>query len=152
MPDILHRVGIAAEPLRIFEALSSMEGIRGWWDADAQGDATEGSAFDFAGGRMDVAEATPGLVRWRYSGPAADWVGTEVQIQLVPRDGQTFVLFTHADWREPTEFMHHCSTKWATYLVSLKGLVEHGEGRPNPHDVQISVGTDASQKPGTEHA
>ena len=140
MPDILHRVGIAAEPDRVFEALSSIEGIRGWWDSDAKGEAAEGRAFDFAGGHMDVGEANSAVVRWRYSGPAADWVGTEVRMQLVPRDGQTFVLFTHADWREPVEFMHHCSTKWATYLVSLKELVELGEGHPRPRDVQISVG------------
>ena len=29
--------------------------------------------------------------------------------------------------------MHHCSTKWATFLVSLKSLVETGTGSPlNP--------------------
>jgi hypothetical protein len=26
MPDILHRVGIAAEPMRVFEALTTVEG------------------------------------------------------------------------------------------------------------------------------
>ena len=35
-------------------------------------------------------------------------------------DGETVVLFTHADWREPVEFMHHCSTKWATFLIGLR--------------------------------
>ena len=140
MPNILHRVGIAGNPSQIYQALSTIEGIRGWWDADAKGKATEGEVFDFAGGRMEVAESSPSLIRWCYSGPAADWVGTQVQIQIIPRDDQTYVLFTHADWREPTEFMHHCSTKWATYLVSLKEFVEHGQGRPKPRDVQISVG------------
>lgn len=140
MPEIRHRVGIAADPAPIFEALTSIDGIRGWWDMDAQGEAGEGGAFDFSGGHMDVEEADPGLIRWRYSGPAADWVGTEVQMRLVQREDQTYLLFTHADWREPTEFMHHCSTKWATYLVSLKDMIERGEGRPKPRDVQISVG------------
>ena len=35
-------------------------------------------------------------------------------------------MFRHEGWREPVEFMHHCSTKWATYLMSLKSLVETG--------------------------
>jgi hypothetical protein len=41
-------------------------------------------------------------------------------------------------WREANEFMHHCSTKWATFLLSLKQLVETGAGAPDPIDLQIS--------------
>jgi hypothetical protein len=35
--------------------------------------------------------------------------------------------------------MHHCSTKWATFLLSLKDYVEQGEGRPEPRDTKIAV-------------
>jgi hypothetical protein len=35
------------------------------------------------------------------------------------------------------EFMHHCSTKWATFLMSLQALVETGKGAPYPNDVKI---------------
>ena len=34
--------------------------------------------------------------------------------------------------------MHHCSTKWATYLMSLKSLVETGTGAPAPRDVHVA--------------
>ena len=34
--------------------------------------------------------------------------------------------------------MHHCSTKWAMFLMSLKSLVETGTGAPFPNDVHIS--------------
>jgi hypothetical protein len=34
--------------------------------------------------------------------------------------------------------MHHCSTTWATYLMSLKALVESGTGAPSPSDVHIA--------------
>jgi hypothetical protein len=34
--------------------------------------------------------------------------------------------------------MHHCSTKWATFLMSIKSLVEAGKGAPYPDDVHIS--------------
>lgn len=47
-------------------------------------------------------------------------------------------MFAHAGWREPVEFMNHCSTKWAIFLMSLKSLVETGSGAPHPRDVQIS--------------
>jgi hypothetical protein len=35
------------------------------------------------------------------------------------------------------EFLHHCSTKWAAYLFSLRELVERGAGRPGPYDLKI---------------
>jgi hypothetical protein len=50
------------------------------------------------------------------------------------------VLFKHAGWKEPVEFMHHCSTKWATFLLSLRDMLESSSGRPYPHDVKICVG------------
>ena len=140
MPDILHRVGVAAEPKRVFEALTTVEGVRGWWSEATHGDAGEGGAFQFRENRLAVIHADPGLVVWRYSGPAEEWVGTEIRFRLEWRDGQTIVLFTHAGWREPVEFMHHCSTKWATFLLSLKAYVETGEGRPEPRDTRIAVG------------
>ena len=139
MPDILHRVGIAAPPERVFAALTSVEGIRGWWSEATQGDAAQGGAFQFRSNRFEVVQADPTLVSWRYSGPAAEWVGTEISFRLEWRERQTIVLFKHADWREPVEFMHHCSTKWATFLLSLKDYVERGEGRPEPRDTKIAV-------------
>jgi uncharacterized protein YndB with AHSA1/START domain len=139
MPDILHRVGIAAEQMRIFEALTTVEGIRNWWAEATDGDAAEGGAFQFRRNRLHVIHADPSLVTWRYSGPVEHWVGTEITFRLEWRDGQTVVLFKHADWREPVEFMHHCSTKWTTFLLSLKDYVERGEGRPEPRDTKVAV-------------
>ena len=46
--------------------------------------------------------------------------------------------FTHQGWAEPVEFLSHCSTKWAVFLLSLKALIETGTGSPAPHDVVIS--------------
>ena len=55
------------------------------------------------------------------------------------QDGEyTIVNFAHEGWREPVEFLRHCSTKWATFLLSLKAYAESGRGAPAPDDVQIS--------------
>jgi hypothetical protein len=35
-------------------------------------------------------------------------------------------VFKHANWKEPVEFMHHCSTKWATFLLNLRDLGGRG--------------------------
>jgi hypothetical protein len=47
------------------------------------------------------------------------------------------VLFRPADWREPSEFMAHCSARWAYFLLSLKSLAEAGKGTPFPEDLKF---------------
>jgi hypothetical protein len=139
MPDILHRVGVNAQPEPVLKALTTIDGVRGWWDSGAKGDAAEGGTFAFRGGQMKVLEANPNLVHWRCVKGHEEWMDTDVTFALSWREGQTYVLFTHAKWKEPVEFMHHCSTKWATFLLSLRDLLEKSEGRPLPRDLKIEV-------------
>ena len=141
MPDILHRVGIDAPPERVFEALTTPQGLRGWWVTDATGDADAGGTIDFGFCRMRVVEIEPDhLVRWHCIAGPEEWVSTQVSFELDWKEGQTFVLFRHADWAAPVEFMHHCSTKWAVFLLSLRDFVERREAHPAPRDVKIHVG------------
>jgi len=77
-------------------------------------------------------------VLWQVVDGPAEWVGTKVSFDLKQEGDYAVVLFKHQDWKEPVEFMHHCATKWATFLMSLKSLVETGKGAPSPDDVQIS--------------
>ena len=144
MPDILHRVGIHASPERVFEAIATPEGLSRWWITETTGEPAVGGTLHFRPGgggfEMKVVELSPGkLVRWKCIGGPPEWVGTDVVFRLEHKEGQTFVLFQHAHWKEPVEFMHHCSTKWATFLLSLRALVETSKGRPAPHDVKIHV-------------
>jgi uncharacterized protein YndB with AHSA1/START domain len=141
MPDILHRVGIAAPIERVYTTLTTLEGNRGWWDSNATGVAKESGELTFFGHVFKVVETRPDeLVKWKCLSGSEEWIGTTIEFALVSREKQTFVLFTHAGWKRPVEFMHHCSTKWATFLLSLKALCETGKGRPAPNDVQIDVG------------
>jgi hypothetical protein len=141
MSDILHRVGVSSRPEEAFEALTTIDGLRGWWVAEAEGDPRPGGTIDFGFCKMSVLEAKPAAhVQWRCVDGPEEWVGTEVRFDLSWKEDQTFILFKHANWREPVEFMHHCSTKWATFLLSLRDLLEHRNGHPAPHDVKIHVG------------
>ena len=62
----------------------------------------------------------------------------DVSFDIRDVDGETILNFTHAGWREPVEFMGHCSSKWGSYLLSLKHGLENGAGRPFPNDVKMS--------------
>ena len=75
---------------------------------------------------------------WEVVDEPDEWVGTTIRFDLKQEDDFTIVLFKHEGWREPVEFMHHCSTKWASFLLSLKSLLETGTGQPAPRDLQIS--------------
>ena len=78
------------------------------------------------------------LVRWKHSGEMpGPWIGTEVSFHLKSEANQTFVRFAHSNWQESSDFMAHCSTRWAVFLLSLKDAVETGKGKPYPGDVHI---------------
>ena len=143
MAEINHRVGIAGTVQAVYAALTTDDGLSGWWTRDTRGAGTPGSIihFRFNGGGPDfeVVELEPErVVRWRYAGHEPEaWEGTEVLFQLEPVDGQVFVRFSHLGWPAATDFLAHCSTKWGVFLLSLKDLIETGRGRPFPDDIHI---------------
>ena len=142
MADILHLVGVKAPADEVYTALTTTKGLAGWWTTDTHGDEELGGVLRFrfeAGGfDMKVRRLDPGKrVLWEVVDGPEEWIGTRVDWVLDQAGDYTKVLFHHQGWREPVEFMHHCSTKWATYLMSLKSLTETGKGAPHPDDVKI---------------
>jgi uncharacterized protein YndB with AHSA1/START domain len=101
MIDIIHRVGIKAPVSKVYAALSTIEGVAGWWTKETTGVSKPGGTIEF---------------------------------EFSTLSGERF---GHVNWREAVEFTAHCSTKWATFLLSLRDLVEAGKGRPAPNDIQI---------------
>ena len=148
MADILHRVGIKASSLdAAYKALTTREGLASWWASDTQGESKVGGVLNFrfqlnggAAGAIDmkVLELQPARsVLWQVVDGPAEWIGTKVSWELKQEGDWTIVLFKHLGWKTPVEFMHHCSTKWAVFLLSLRSLLETGKGSPNPNDVKL---------------
>ena len=148
MFDILHRVGISASLDAVYDALATTEGPARWWTSNTRGESRVGGvlAFRFSasgaeigGFDMKVLELQPGKrVLWQVVDGPAEWVGTKISFDLKRSGEHTIVMFKHAGWKDPVEFMHHCSTKWGVYLMSLKSLLETGKGTPNPSDPHLS--------------
>jgi len=144
MADILHRIGVVAPLSEVYRAVATPEGMAAWWTTDSKGSCEVGGQLvfrfgDVGGFDMAILELDPtGHVRWRVTDGPAEWIGTEIDWRLDQRGEYTIVQFRHDGWREQVEFMYHCSTKWATFLMSLKDMVETGRGRPAPDDVKIS--------------
>jgi uncharacterized protein YndB with AHSA1/START domain len=145
MPDIRHRVAVAAPLDRVFEAAATSAGIDAWWTrGGVEGESRVGSRLEFYFGQpepaavMAVRDLDPaGLVAWDCVGGAEEWVGTTLRFELAEHEGQTVILFTHGGWRSASEFMAHCSARWAYFLLSLKCYVETGAGTPFPEDLKF---------------
>ena len=144
MPDILHMVGArSSSPLAAYRALTAREGLADWWTSETHGDGDIGGVirFRFGGDNgfdMKIMALDPAShVRWQVIGGPEEWLGTTIDWQLKQDGAFTIIRFKHAGWREPSDFMHHCSTKWAIYLMSLKSLVETGKGAPWPDDIRL---------------
>jgi uncharacterized protein YndB with AHSA1/START domain len=143
MVDILHKVAAKVSTDAFYKALTTIEGLAGWWTTETEGEPRVGGVIHFRFGtlgffKMKVLELRPAArVVWEVVEGPEEWIGTRVIFDLRQEDDFAIVLFKHAGWREPSEGMHHCSTKWAVFLVSLKALVETGKGTPAPGDVKI---------------
>ena len=149
MSDIIHRIGIKASPEQVYPALSTVNGVAGWWTHETTGESKVGGLLTLRfvnhgkeKGKVDleVVELDPGKsVRWRVKKGPEEWIGTEVTFSLTQDGDFTVLAFGHRNWREPGDFMAHCSMKWATFLLSLREFVETGAGRPSPHDLKIDT-------------
>jgi uncharacterized protein YndB with AHSA1/START domain len=145
MADIRHRVGISAPAAEVFEQLATVDGVSGWWTRDVTGASHVGAKLSFFFGRpepsavMEVVDLIPDRhVGWLCVEGPDEWVGTSVSFDLTTSSDETALLFTHANWREPVEFMHHCSTKWAVFLLGLKAGLEGGKATPFPDEIKVS--------------
>jgi uncharacterized protein YndB with AHSA1/START domain len=138
MATILLRVPVEAQPKVVYDALSTSEGVKGWWSNHTEGPQGVGSAmhvafpdapmtFDF-----EVTEETAAeRVAWRCLSGPPEWIGTDVSFDIQTDDeGNTSVLFAHDGWKTMKQSFPFIAYSWAQILPRLKKLVESGERDP----------------------
>ena len=144
MANICLSVGTTSDANAILNALNTVDGLKAWWTQGTSGDTAQGGtiAFRFGGNGgfdMRVVKSDATQVQWECVGGPDDWLGTRVEFEIKPGVKQNMLMFRHAGWRSENAHFHHCSTKWATFLLSLRDHVERGQGKPFPNDVKIEV-------------
>lgn len=93
MVDIIHRIGIKAPISKVYAALSTVEGIAGWWTREASGFSTVGGTIGVRFlsvdgkeiGRMNMEVITlvsNKKVHWRFSAEPEEWIGTDMVFHL----------------------------------------------------------------------
>jgi uncharacterized protein YndB with AHSA1/START domain/ketosteroid isomerase-like protein len=130
----LARRHVAAPAEVVFDALTTLDGLAGWWTPEVSGSAETGGLlrFGFAGVdeqiAMRVDEARrPDRVRWtclEHTG-SADWRGSAVTFSVVGLEDGCRLELRHAG--VPPALV---SPGWDRFLSSVAALAECGAGSP----------------------
>lgn len=139
LAQIFHEVPMKASPSAIFAALTDPELLAKWWIPDTRGESRVGGTLEFRIGefcqRVTILAVEPDLlVRWApLDREPADWSNTEIAFEIRPDGEQCWVRLRHAGLQAEMKRLPYYSMSWAVFLLSLKGLIETGEGFPFPN-------------------
>lgn len=136
MNAIKHNVVIKTTPEKVYEAVTTQEGIASWWCKNTTAKPEVGFMNVFAFGdirnEMKVTELVPGKKsEWKCIDSIEEWIGTRISFELEEKNGNTLLRFTHADWKAPTDLFADCNYQWALFMKSLKTYCETGSGSPS---------------------
>lgn len=132
--SIKHLFHIDASIGKVFEAISTIEGLSNWWTVQTQGDASLGGTIqfdfgDFQGPKMKVSEEKPNeKLVWECTESAHGWIGHTFVFTLDENEGKTRVRFSHNGWDEQGDFYALCSFSWGRYMESLRQYCQTGSG------------------------
>lgn len=137
---------IKASPARVNSALTTPEGLRGWWTQDCDYPSEPDGSIRLRFGRnykeLRIEKIEPNReVEWRCiaaqmfaAQPFArkdEWVGTRIVFHLTPvDDGTTRLEFAHVGLVPEFECFELCSDGWRYFMRSLQLFVETGLGTP----------------------
>jgi uncharacterized protein YndB with AHSA1/START domain len=145
MKHFQHSLSIAASPAAVYAALTTTDGLRGWWTRDCEGAGEVGGTIHFRFGTcfkdMRIERLEPDrAVGWRCTRAHIvaesvtrpdEWVGTQLVFSISDQgQGRTRLDFEHIGLVPSLECYSLCSASWQQFLGSLQQYVETGEGTP----------------------
>ena len=136
MAGIKHYLRIKAPPSKVYTALTTTEGLKGWWTSEAKAEEFVGGIAEFIFGdryhdKMRVTELEPNKkIEWECLEGDKEWVGTTFLFDLEEKNGSTILRFSHNNWKEETDFFASCNYHWGYYMSSLTKYCETGKGTP----------------------
>jgi uncharacterized protein YndB with AHSA1/START domain len=135
MAEIRHNVVIKATPEKIYQAITTQEGLANWWakQTTAKPDVGFVNTFTFGTFRneMQVILLNPNKnVVWKCINSIEEWMDTNISFDLEEKEGRTLLRFTHSGWRAVTDTFAGCNYDWGRFMTSLKSFCETGTGTP----------------------
>jgi uncharacterized protein YndB with AHSA1/START domain len=102
MADLHHAIEIDAPPAKVYEAITTSEGLRSWWTSDSTAESTVGSVAEFGFFnretvfRMQIDRLRPRKrVVWTCVGGPEEWKGTVLTWVLSREVEGTKLRFKH---------------------------------------------------------
>ena len=141
MPDIKHYLVVDTPNDKVYDAVTTKEGIAGWWTKDVNINPEVDSIANFNFGefknemRITNLEKNK-LVEWHCIKGDKEWIDTTFKFIINKKEGKTHLKFEHNKWNDYTEFFAMCNYNWGWYLTSLKNYCEKGKGTPYPESIE----------------
>lgn len=136
MTNIKHYLIIKSTPEKIYNALTTKEGIARWWTVETEIGFKVGDKNEFNFGKtyhniMKIVDLrTNKRVEWLCEKGDKEWVGTKLIFEIEKQKTDSVLRFSHENWKEETDFFASCNYHWGYYLRSLKIYCESGKGTP----------------------
>jgi uncharacterized protein YndB with AHSA1/START domain len=136
VPEIDHELKIDVPPERVYAALTTLEGVKGWHNPTVTGSGEVGTewVFSFADhpefGWEVTASDAPSRVVWRCTRGPGDSVGTTTTFTVAAAGARTLLELQHAGWSGTHGNFRKCNTTWGVLLHHLRDYVETGYVAP----------------------
>lgn len=137
MKTIIHTAHIHAPPTDVFKALTTQEGVTGWWSTKASLESGQGGVIrftflgDFHPHMKQVRLVEPERVEWLCIDGHPNWKDNRFTFLLRDRNGETSLRFVQEYAQELDDDTYGTyNFNWGYYLYSLKRLCEEGRGTP----------------------
>jgi uncharacterized protein YndB with AHSA1/START domain len=135
MEAIRHFLLIKTTPEKVFQAITTEEGLKSWWAKQAIARPEPGFVNVFTFGKFrnefKVTKLVPNqIAEWLCIHSIEEWIGTTVSFDVEKKDGNSILRFSHSGWKEASDTFAKCNYDWAHFMKSLKLLCETGEGTP----------------------
>lgn len=138
--EIVLAVDVEADRQAVYDAVTTEQGLAGFWTPDVTATTEVGAAlrFGFEPAPVDLemtveALEPPGRVVWSCPGPWPYWKGTDIQWRFDDAgSGFTRVVFQHTGWDDAYDDAEFGSVAytWALVMGALKQYVETGTPQP----------------------
>lgn len=137
MKKIIHSVHVHATPRKVYEALTTTDGLSGWWTNNVVVEPRVGGMIrftfhgDFHPRMKQTTLEQDRRVQWICVGGHDNWQDNTFTFTCDDRNGETMVHFEQTYAQElPDETYGTYNFNWGYYLNSLKQLCETGSGTP----------------------
>ncbi len=136
MANIEHLQTVHAPASKVYETLTTAEGLAEIWTNELIVNNQVGFVNEFRFGsddvtKMKIEELIPNKkVVWHCIDSDAEWIGTMISFDIGEKNGKSFITLRHMNWKEVTPFYRSCNYNWTFFLYSLKCYCEDGEGIP----------------------